>query len=99
MVRDRNILVAYLLWLPLGIFGAHKLYMRRPMMALLYLLTAGFLLIGWIVDLFTMGEQVEACNEKIYREDHVEDREADLEDYIDELEEQVEELQDRLRRK
>jgi len=91
-------MVAYILWLLLGIIGAHKLYLRRPLMALLYLFTAGLFIIGWIVDLFTMAEQVEDCNDRIYEEyegptfmdEHLEDR-------IDELEDQVEELRHRLR--
>jgi TM2 domain-containing membrane protein YozV len=93
MVRERNIGVAYLLWFMLGILGAHKLYLRRPLMALLYLFTAGLFLIGWIVDLFTMGEQVDACNERIFAD---EDHTDFLEDRIDELEDLVEELQDQL---
>jgi TM2 domain-containing membrane protein YozV len=92
MVRERNIGIAYLLWLLLGILGAHKLYLRRPWMALLYLCTAGLFLIGWIVDLFTMGEQVDACNEDIFEGDDTDF----LEDRIDELEDLVEELQDQL---
>ncbi len=92
MVRERNIGVAYLLWLMLGILGAHKLYLRRPMMALIYLFTVGLFLVGWIVDLFTMGEQVDACNDRIFDEDHTDF----LETRIDELEDLVEELQDQL---
>ncbi len=93
MIKERSIAVAYILWLTFGILGAHKLYLRRPMIALFYLFTAGFFLIGWIVDLFTMSEQVDACNDRIYEEQQGEE----LEDYIDELEEQVEELQEQLR--
>jgi len=93
MVQERNIGIAYLLWFMLGILGAHKLYLRRPLMALLYVCTAGLFLIGWIVDLFTMGEQVDACNEQIFAD---EDHTDFLEDRIDELEDLVEELQDQL---
>ncbi len=97
MIKERNIAVAYILWLTFGILGAHKLYLRRPMMALLYLFTAGFFLIGWIVDLFTLGEQVDTCNDRIYNPLQREEQQSeDVEDYIDELEEQVEELQEEL---
>lgn len=94
MARERNIGIAYLLWLILGIIGAHKLYLKRPLMAVLYLFTAGLFLIGWLVDLFTMGEQVDACNDRIFAD---EDHTDFLEDRIDELEDLVDELQDQLR--
>ena len=97
MIRERNIGIAYILWLLFGIFGAHKLYLRRPYMAILYLFTAGLFLVGWIVDLFTMGEQVDQCNDKIYEADESGLMTEHLEDRIDELEDEVEELRDKLK--
>ncbi len=94
MPAERNLGVAYLLCLLLGIIGAHKLYLRRPVMATIYLFTAGLFVIGWIVDLFTLGEQVNDCNDRIFEEFGDSDP---LEDRIDELEEQVEVLQKKLR--
>jgi len=94
VISERNIAVAYILWLTLGIFGAHKLYLRRPAMAILYLCTMGLFLIGWIVDLFTMREQVDQCNDNIYAAEGYNEH---LEDRIDELEDEVEALRDRLR--
>ncbi|MBQ61418.1 MAG: hypothetical protein CMQ19_05010 [Gammaproteobacteria bacterium] len=44
-----------MLWYPLGILGAHRLYLRRQKMALLYLCTGGLFVIGWVIDLFTMS--------------------------------------------
>ncbi|MCZ6504281.1 MAG: TM2 domain-containing protein [Gammaproteobacteria bacterium] len=98
MTRERDLVIAYILWLTLGIIGAHKLYLRRPRMALLYLFTAGLCLIGWIIDLFTMARQVDDCNDRIYEEDEGPTfMEEHLEDRIDELEDQVEELRHQLR--
>ena len=94
MPHERSLIVAYLLWLPLGILGAHKLYLRRPWIALLYFFTAGLFVIGWVVDLFTMRDQVERCNDRIYDED---DQEF-LEDRIEELEEEVDDLRRQIRR-
>ena len=98
MTRERNLVVAYILWLTLGIIGAHKLYLRRPFMALLYLCTAGLFVIGWIIDLFTMAAQVDDCNDRIYDEEGGPTfMEEHLEDRIDELEDQVDELKHQLR--
>ncbi|MCH8257204.1 MAG: TM2 domain-containing protein [Proteobacteria bacterium] len=97
MVRERNLTAAYILWLTLGLIGAHKLYLRRPLMALLYLFTLGLFLIGWVVDLFTMAEQVDDCNDRIYENEDSTLMEEHLEDRIDELEDQVEELRHQLR--
>ena len=64
-------------------------------MAVLYLLTAGGFVIGWVVDAFTLSEQVDDCNDRLFEEYGEDDL---LEDRIDELEEQVEILQEKLRR-
>ena len=94
MPHERNLGAAYLLWLFFGICGAHKLYLRRPWLAVLYFCTAGLILVGWIVDLFTMREQVDKCNDEIFDED---DREY-LEDRVAELEDEVASLRRRMRR-
>jgi hypothetical protein len=94
VIRERNIGIAYILWLIFGLFGAHKLYLRRPVMAVVYLFTLGLFLIGWVVDLFTMNEQVDQCNDKIFESEGLDEQ---MEDRIDELEDEVEELRDRLR--
>ncbi|MDH5738601.1 MAG: NINE protein [Gammaproteobacteria bacterium] len=105
MIRERSTAIAYLLWLPLGIIGAHKFYLRKPGMGILYLFTGGLFIIGWIIDLFTLPDQVEDCNEIIYVESgylEEEDLNADIammEDRIDELEEEVAWLRSELRRK
>ena len=41
---------AYLLWLFLGIFGAHRFYLRRPLSGLLYTFTLGGFFIAWGLD-------------------------------------------------
>jgi hypothetical protein len=56
---------AYLLWFFLGGFGAHKFYLKKPVMGVLYLFTLGLFGIGWIVDLFTLGRQVDRFNETV----------------------------------
>jgi len=44
-------LIGYLLWL-FGFTGAHRFYYGRPVTGVIWFLTAGLFLIGWIVDLF-----------------------------------------------
>jgi len=99
MRKEKDVAIAYLLWLFVGIFGAHKLYLARPWMALLYLFTAGLLLIGWLIDLFTLKDQVLEFNEAIYANPEYEDDREFLEDRIDDLEDEVDYLKEQLRRR
>ncbi|MDX1709384.1 MAG: NINE protein [Desulfobacterales bacterium] len=43
--------VGYILWI-FGFTGSHRFYYGYPLLGTLYFFTLGFLLIGWIVDLF-----------------------------------------------
>ena len=54
--------VAYVLWLLFGLIGAHKFYIGKIGMGVLYLCTGGILGIGWLIDLFTLGHQVDIAN-------------------------------------
>jgi TM2 domain-containing membrane protein YozV len=91
LLPEKSLFVAYLLWLPpLGILGAHKFYLNRPFLGLAYFLTGGLLVIGWVVDLFTLPRQVDMFNERI-------DEFLDLHDLeIEALEDEIDELRDRL---
>lgn len=54
--------VAYLLWFFLGFLGAHKFYVGKTGMGVLYIFTGGLFGIGWFIDLFTLGNQVDIAN-------------------------------------
>lgn len=53
---------AYLLWFFLGFFGAHKFYLNKVGMGILYFFTFGIFGLGWLIDLFTLGGQVANYN-------------------------------------
>ena len=59
---QKDVGITYLLWLLLGVIGAHKFYLGRPAMGVVYLLTLGLLGVGLLVDLFTIPRQVRAHN-------------------------------------
>jgi hypothetical protein len=54
--------VAFVLWLFLGLAGAHKFYLGKIGMGIAYILTMGFVGIGWILDIFTLFAKVDAYN-------------------------------------
>lgn len=53
---------AYLLWFFLGFLGAHKFYLDKPGVGILYILTAGLFGLGWLIDLFTLASKVDNYN-------------------------------------
>src|SRR3978361_975582 len=53
---------AYILWFFLGALGAHKFYLEKTGMGVLYFFTFGLFGIGWIIDAFTLGGQVDTYN-------------------------------------
>src|SRR3954467_9167276 len=55
--------VSWLLLTFLGIFGAHRFYLRKWGTAILYLLTGGLLGIGVVYDFLTLNTQVSDRNQ------------------------------------
>lgn len=54
-VSPKSQIVALLLCIFLGLFGAHRFYVGKAGTGLLYLFTGGLLGIGWIVDIFVIA--------------------------------------------
>ncbi len=51
-MRERSVVVAYLLWFFLGALGAHRFYTGRWVSGVVWMLTGGLAGVGWFVDLF-----------------------------------------------
>jgi TM2 domain-containing membrane protein YozV len=58
--------LAWVLLTFLGIFGIHRFYLGKWLTGLLWLLTGGLLLLGWLYDLWTLNEQVDETNRAAY---------------------------------
>jgi len=57
--------VAYLLWFFLGYLSAHKFYLGKDRIGIVYFLTFQIVTLGWWANLFTLGKQVDAYNAKL----------------------------------
>jgi TM2 domain-containing membrane protein YozV len=62
VVPLKSKMTAYLLWFFLGWCSAHKFYLEKVGVGILYLLTGQLFGIGWVIDLFTLGSQVDTYN-------------------------------------
>ena len=57
--------VAWVLLTFLGIFGIHRFYMGKWFTGILYLLTGGLFLIGYIYDYWTLNDQLTILNSEM----------------------------------
>ncbi len=46
----------------LGVFGVHRFYMGKWVTGLLYLLTGGLFLLGYLYDYWTLNDQIDVVN-------------------------------------
>jgi|GEM_PF-2752005 len=65
-MEKKNKETAYILWACglVGLMGLHRFYLGKIGTGLLWFFTLGLFGVGWIVDCFTLGNQVELTNLK-----------------------------------
>ncbi len=56
--------VAWILQTFLGVFGIHRFYQGKIGTGLIWLLTGGLFLIGWLYDFWTLNQQVDELNRR-----------------------------------
>ena len=54
--------VSWILLTFLGVFGIHRFYLGKWITGLIWLLTGGLCLLGWLYDLWTLNEQIDEVN-------------------------------------
>ena len=59
--------VAWLLLTFLGIFGVHRMYMGKWVTGIVYLLTGGLFLFGYVYDFWTLNDQITLGNRQVAR--------------------------------
>jgi len=60
-----NYTVAWILLTFLGLFGIHRFYMGKWLTGIIYLLTGGLFVIGYLYDLWTLNDQVSEINSQV----------------------------------
>ena len=58
----KNYTVAWVLLTFLGIFGIHRFYLGKWITGLIYLVTGGLFLIGYLYDMWTLNRQISEAN-------------------------------------
>ena len=56
--------LAWILQTFLGLFGVHRMYMGKWVTGILYLLTGGLFLLGYLYDYWTLNDQISDINRR-----------------------------------
>lgn len=73
--NQRSTTVVFLLWLFLGLFGAHRFYAYGlTLFNVLYLLTGGFFMIMLVVDLFLLWGMAKEGDQKELEQAQMKDK-------------------------
>jgi TM2 domain-containing membrane protein YozV len=62
-IKTHSTGLGYLMWV-FGFVGIHRFYYGKPITGVIWLLTGGLLLIGWIVDLFLIPSMDKQAAER-----------------------------------
>ncbi|MEM7543837.1 MAG: NINE protein [Pseudomonadota bacterium] len=55
--------VCWILMTFLGVLGVHRLYMGKWITAIIWFVTAGVFLLGYLYDYWTLNDQINECNQ------------------------------------
>ena len=61
-VGAKDYSIAWLLQTFLGLFGLHRFYLGKWVTGLVWLLTGGLFLVGWLYDFWTLNGQIDETN-------------------------------------
>ena len=78
--QKKSSVIAYILWLFLGIFGVHRFYVGDFFKGILLFFTLGGFFIGWLVDFVFLQKRIEEYNDALEIEllaKAIEDTQAD----------------------
>ena len=62
---NKNYNITWILMTFLGIFGVHRFYLGKWISGVIWLLTGGLFLIGYLYDYWTLNEQIDEVNSSI----------------------------------
>ena len=63
--QKKSSVIAYILWLFLGIFGVHRFYVGDFFKGILLFFTLGGFIIGWLVDFVFLRKRIEEYNDAL----------------------------------
>ena len=61
---DKNYNVTWILLTFLGLFGIHRFYLGKWVTGIIWLLTGGLFLLGYLYDYWTLNEQIDEVNRR-----------------------------------
>ena len=63
--QKKSSVIAYILWLFLGIFGVHRFYVGDFFKGILLFFSLGGFIIGWLVDFVFLQKRIEEYNDAL----------------------------------
>lgn len=63
--KQKSLMVAYVLAIFFGWFGAHRIYLGNYLMGATYMFTMGGMLVGWFIDVLFLPGIVRRANERL----------------------------------